>query len=79
MTRALALAAAVAVLGLKAATPSPHLALLWRAPSRVTLEHTSGAVLAARGRMAVEFRDTCDGWTTSQRLIADMTELRKAC
>jgi EipB-like len=73
MTRALALAAAVAVLGLKAAAPSPHLAS-YRAVYEVTLEHTSGGVLAARGRMAVEFRDTCDGWTTSQRLIADMTD-----
>jgi EipB-like len=73
MTRALALAAAVAILGLGAAAPPSHLAS-YRAVYEVTLEHTSGGVLAARGRMAVEFRDTCDGWATSQRLIADMTD-----
>ena len=40
----------------------------------VTLAHTSGDVVAARGRMAIAFRDTCDGWSTTQRLIADMTD-----
>jgi hypothetical protein len=73
MTRAFALAALVAALGLGAGAPPPHLAS-YRAVYEVTLEHTSGGVLAAHGRMAVEFRDTCDGWATSQRLIADMTD-----
>lgn len=72
MTRALALAAVVAVLGAGVA-PSPHL-VSYRAIYEVTLAHTSGGVLAARGRMAVEFHDTCDGWSTKQRLIADMTD-----
>jgi hypothetical protein len=72
MKRALALAAAVAVLGTGAA-PLPNL-VSYRAIYEVSLEHTSGSVLAARGRMAVEFHDTCDGWSTTQRLIADMTD-----
>lgn len=46
-----------------------------RAVYDVSLSHTDGAgVIAARGRMAVEFRDTCDGWSTTQRLVADMTD-----
>lgn len=77
MTRAFALAAVVAMLRVGAAAPSPQLAS-YRAVYEVTLEHTSGGVLAAHGRMAVEFRDTCDGWTTSQRLIADMTDSQGA-
>lgn len=45
-----------------------------RAVYDVSLAHTSGGdVIAAHGRMAIEFRDTCDGWSTTQRLIADMT------
>jgi hypothetical protein len=72
MRRALALAAAVAVFGTGAA-PLPNL-VSYRAIYEVSLEHTSGGVLAARGRMAVEFHDTCDGWSTTQRLIADMTD-----
>ncbi|HTW35881.1 MAG TPA: DUF1849 family protein [Rhizomicrobium sp.] len=72
MTRALALAAAVAVFG-TAAAPPPNL-VSYRAVYDVSLEHTTGSVLAARGRMAVEFHDTCDGWSTTQRLIADMTD-----
>jgi hypothetical protein len=72
MKRALALATAVAVFGTGAA-PLPEL-VSYRAIYEVSLEHTSGSVLAARGRMAVEFHDTCDGWSTTQRLIADMTD-----
>jgi len=72
MKRALALATAVAVLGTGAAPP-PNL-VSYRAIYDVSLEHTSGSILAARGRMAVEFHDTCDGWSTTQRLIADMTD-----
>lgn len=45
-----------------------------RAVYDISLAHTSGGdVVAAHGRMAIEFRDTCDGWSTTQRLIADMT------
>ena len=72
MTRALALAMALAMVGTGAA-PVPHLAS-YRAIYEVSLAHTSGSVLAARGRMAVEFHDVCDGWSTTQRLIADMTD-----
>jgi hypothetical protein len=74
MKRALALALAVAGLG---AAPAPHLAS-YRAVYDVALAHTSGTVLTARGRMAVEFHDTCDGWSTKQRLIADMTDAQGA-
>jgi hypothetical protein len=57
-----------------AAVPSPiHLAST-RAVYDVALERTSGGdVVAARGRMAIDFRDVCDGWSTTQRLVADLT------
>jgi EipB-like len=52
----------------------PHL-VSNRAVYNVSLEHTSGGgVVAARGRMAIEFRDTCDGWSTAQRLVEDLTD-----
>lgn len=45
-----------------------------RAIYEVSLARTSGGdVVAAHGRLAIEFRDMCDGWSTTQRLIADMT------
>jgi hypothetical protein len=73
MKQACALAAVAAFLRAGAAPPPPHLAS-YRAIYAVSLERTAGAVLAARGRMAVEFRNTCDGWSTAQRLIDDVTD-----
>jgi len=48
-------------------------------PNRATydlrLEHTSpGGAVTARGRMIIQFRDTCDGWSTAQRTILDITD-----
>jgi hypothetical protein len=48
-------------------------------PNRATydlrLEHTSpGGAVAAHGRMIIQFRDTCDGWSTAQRTVADLTD-----
>ncbi|HUO93217.1 MAG TPA: DUF1849 family protein [Rhizomicrobium sp.] len=76
MKLAVAVALPVAVLGLGAA-PAPHLAS-YRAVYDVALAHTSGSILTARGRMAIEFHDTCDGWSTTQRLIVDMTDSQGA-
>src|SRR5579862_8076707 len=46
-----------------------------RAIYDISLDRTTGSdVLTARGRMAVQFKNTCDGWSTAQRLIADMTD-----
>lgn len=46
-----------------------------RAVYDVTLEHTTGAdVVAAHGRLAMEFKDLCDGWSTQQRLIIDSVD-----
>jgi hypothetical protein len=45
-----------------------------RATYELRLEHTSpGGAVAGRGRMVIQFRDTCDGWSTAQRMIADIT------
>ena len=49
------------------------------APNRATydvrLEHTSpGGAIAARGRLVIQFRDTCDGWSTAQRMVTDLTD-----
>ena len=50
-----------------------------RATYDVRLEHTSsGGTVAARGRLVIQFRDTCDGWSTAQRMIADMTDAEGA-
>jgi hypothetical protein len=39
------------------------------------LDHTSpGGAVAAHGRMIIQFRDTCDGWSTAQRTITDVTD-----
>ncbi|HEY0104708.1 MAG TPA: DUF1849 family protein [Rhizomicrobium sp.] len=46
-----------------------------RAQYEVTLAATRpGGMVAVRGRTAIEFRDVCAGWTTTQRFIADMTD-----
>ena len=46
-----------------------------RAIYELSLAHTTaGGVIAAHGRVVIEFRDVCDGWTTTQRLLADMTD-----
>lgn len=50
-----------------------------RAIYDITLDHTTGSgFLTAHGRMAIQFKNTCDGWTTAQRLIADMTDANGA-
>jgi hypothetical protein len=38
----------------------------------VSLERTSGSVVAAHGRTVIEFRALCDGYSTVQRSMADM-------
>jgi len=46
-----------------------------RAIYELSLAHTSaGGMIAARGRIVIEFRDVCDGWATTQRMLADMTD-----
>lgn len=71
MMRSLALAATI----LFAHPEAPPIGLASHlAVYNVSLAHTSGDVVAARGRMAIAFRDTCDGWSTTQRLIVDVTD-----
>jgi hypothetical protein len=72
MMRALALL-------LLAAAGSASAATVALAPNRaiyeLSLAHTSaGGMIAAHGRIVIEFRDVCDGWATTQRLLADMTD-----
>lgn len=46
-----------------------------RAIYELSLAHTSaGGAIAAHGRVVIEFRDVCDGWTTTQRMLADLTD-----
>jgi hypothetical protein len=48
-----------------------------RAIYDVTLDHTTErGLLNAHGRMAIQVKNTCDGWSTAQRLIADMTDAK---
>ncbi len=45
-----------------------------RATYEVSLQHRSaGGLVAAHGRVVIEFRDVCDGWSTTQRMVADVT------
>jgi hypothetical protein len=77
MTRGGPIMAALVCAALNVAA-APQLASS-RAIYEISLAHTTGGgVVSARGRMAVEFRDTCDGWSTTQRLIADMADSRGA-
>jgi hypothetical protein len=74
MMGAIALALAVlAVAG--SATTAPVTLVPNRAIYELSLAHTSaGGMIAAHGRIVIEFRDVCDGWTTTQRMLADMTD-----
>lgn len=57
------------------ASASPVALVPNRAIYELTLAHTSaGGVIAAHGRIVIEFRDVCDGWATTQRMLADMTD-----
>lgn len=70
MRRALALFAALLEMG--AAPVMPRLAS-HRAVYDISLERDTGDVVGARGRLAIEFRDLCDGWSTAQRIVTDVT------
>jgi len=66
--------AAVLGLGLVAAAPAPVELASVRATYDVSLKHALPAgLVAVRGRTAIEFRKTCDGYKTTQRFLADMT------
>jgi EipB-like len=72
LRHAAAIVVAVASLG---AGPIPVKLVSNLAVYDVSLDHTSpGSVAAARGRTAIEFRDVCTGWQTTQRFIADMLD-----
>ena len=35
---------------------------------------TAGGIIAAHDRIVIEFRDVCDGWSTTQRMVADLSD-----
>ena len=72
----LAAVAALALVASASANALPPVPLAsHRAIYEITLDHTTGSgFVTAHGRMAIQFKNTCDGWTTAQRLIADMTD-----
>lgn len=76
MTRCLRAASAIVVgLGMIAAAPAPVSLVSNRATYDVSLASAlPGGVVAVRGRTVTEFRDTCDGWATTQRFLSDMTD-----
>jgi hypothetical protein len=72
MMRALALAL---LAGAGSASASTVVLVPNRTIYELSLAHTSaGGMIAARGRIVIEFRDVCDGWATTQRMLADMTD-----
>lgn len=57
-----------------AAAPLPVL-VSNRSTYEISLAHAlPGGMAAVRGRTVVEFRDRCDGWETTERFLADMTD-----
>jgi hypothetical protein len=75
MNHRLTVTAAALLLGVRDAEAIPIHLVPNRATYDLGLEHTSpGGAVAARGRMVIQFRDTCDGWSTAQRMVADMTD-----
>jgi hypothetical protein len=66
--------AAATLIGVANVAAMPVHLVANRATYDLRLEHTSpGGAVAGRGRMVIQFRDTCDGWSTAQRMVADMT------
>lgn len=71
-TPALAL---VLLTGVGSAAAAPIVLAPNRAIYELSLAHTStGGIIAAHGRVVIEFRDVCDGWATTQRMLADLTD-----
>jgi hypothetical protein len=63
MMRALALAL---LAGAGSASASTVVLVPNRTIYELSLAHTSaGGMIAARGRIVIEFRDVCDGWATT--------------
>lgn len=57
-----------------AAAPPPNL-VSNRSTFEVSLAHAlPGGMSAVRGRTVIELRDRCDGWETTERFLADMTD-----
>ena len=76
MKRSFALAAGLLIWNeASESAPIPPPLATHRAVYEVSLDHTNGSdFVAAKGRMAVQVKNTCDGWSTTQRMIADMTD-----
>lgn len=61
-------------LGLGLIAAAPVRLVSNRAIYKVKLAHAlPGGLIAVNGRTVIEFRNTCDGYETKQRFIADMT------
>lgn len=61
--------------GVGSASGAPIAPVPNRTIYELSLAHTNaGGLIAAHGRIVIEFRDVCDGWTTTQRMLADMTD-----
>lgn len=68
-------AAGAAALGLAMIAAAPIVLAPARSTYTVSLDHAlAGGLVAVRGRTVTEFRVTCDGYETTQRLVADMTD-----
>jgi hypothetical protein len=74
MKRVSAIAAGLAMVAAGAAA-APTVLVPNRAIYDVSLDKTSaGGIITAHGRVVIEFRDVCDGWTTTQRMVADLSD-----
>lgn len=58
-----------------AAVPLPGNLVSNRSTYEVSLAHAlPGGMAAVNGRTVIELRDRCDGWETTERFLADMTD-----
>jgi hypothetical protein len=69
---------AVAAQAVPQPAAAPPISMISLVPHRaiyeVSLGRTRpGGMVAASGRTVIEFSDSCTGWTTTQRFVADMT------
>lgn len=75
MKERLRLAAAIVAASAGIAAAPPPVLVSNRSTYEVSLAHTKpGGMAAVSGRTVIEFRDRCDGWETTERFLADMTD-----
>lgn len=75
MSNILRLAATIVAASAGIAAAPPPVLVSNRSTYEVSLAYAApGGMAAVHGRTIIEFRDRCDGWETTERFLADMTD-----